>query len=161
MSDCAFVNLSSFAYKLFSSLAAEDNVLISPFSISSALALASAGATANSSCLKEFHSILNINAHEDVPLLSKHLLDSAAKDGIKLTTANGVWTKDPKPSYNSTVEKVHAAKADNLPKTYGPIDQFINKKTNGLIKNMLVGDIHPNIVGVLVNAVYFLSLIHI
>ena len=155
MSDCAFVNLSSFAYKLFSSLAAEDNVLISPLSISSALALASAGATANSSCLKEFHSVLNINAHEDIPLLSKHLLDSAAKDGIKLTTANGVWTKDLKLSYISTVEKVHDAKADILPKTYGPIDQFINEKTNGLIKDMLVGDIDPLVVGVLVNAVYF------
>lgn len=155
MSDCAFVNLSSFAYKLFSSLATEDNVLISPLSISSALALASAGATANSSCLKEFHSILNINSHEDIPALSKHLLDSATKDGIKLTTANGVWTKDLKPSYISTVEKVHYAKADILPQTYGPIDQFVNEKTNGLIKDMLVGDIDPLVVGVLVNAVYF------
>jgi serpin B len=68
---------------------------------------------------------------------------------------NGIWSKSLKESYISIIENIHKAEANELPKSYDPIDQYITKKTNGLVTNMLSGDIDPLVVAVLVNAVHF------
>ncbi len=149
----------SFAYGLFSLLttnASEPNVLVSPFSIASALGLVLAGTTIDSKCGNELSDTLNVNSHLDLPLLSSAVLESASSEpSVTLTSANGIWSRNLKSSYISTVKAKHAAEASDLPKTYGPIDQYITEKTNGLITNMLEGDIDPLVVAVLVNAVHF------
>lgn len=151
-------NISSFAYMLFSVIASsapEPNVLISPYSIASALALVMAGATIDSVCQTQIRSVLNIKNHSELPFLSNLLLSSSSS-GVELAIANGIWTNRAiKPEYIGTVEKVHGATAGALPKKYDPINEFVSKKTKGMIKDLLQGDIDPLTVAVLVNAVYF------
>lgn len=151
-------NISSFAYILFSmitSSAPEPNVLISPYSIASALALVMAGATIDSVCQTQIRSVLNIKSHSELPFLS-NLLSSSSSSGVELATANGIWTNRAiKPEYIRTVDKVHGATVSVLPKNYDPINGFVSKKTKGMIEDLLQGDIDPLTVAVLVNAVYF------
>mmetsp|Transcript_13628 Transcript_13628/g.25597 ORF Transcript_13628/g.25597 Transcript_13628/m.25597 type:complete len:408 (+) Transcript_13628:3930-5153(+) len=153
------MNLSPFAYSLFSSLAtnsSERNILISPYSIASALSLVLAGATNESICQGELKSVLGVKSHEELPLLSNTLIQSSqSQKSVSLTNANGIWSKFLKDSYVSLVGNIHSAVARDLPTTYEPINEFITDKTHGLIKNMLSGNVDPLTVAILVNAVHF------
>lgn len=85
-------------------------------------------------------------------------LDKPLHQGfVELNSANGVWLKGDSilESYQNLVETVHEAKAEGLPPTFDPINDFIETKTNGMIKGMLQGDVDPLTVAILVNAVYF------
>ena len=161
-------DLASFAYTLFSTLTGsssdESNVLISPFSIASALALILAGATIDSLCQTQLLTVLGIQSHTDIPLLSKLLLSSPKESsGVELSIANGIWTGSTsssssssiKESFVETVQKDHNAIADTLPKSYDPINKYVSDKTGGLIQDLLTGEVDPLTVAVLVNAVYF------
>lgn len=167
MSSCASFggaspDLSSFAYSLFSALTTsnyEANVLISPFSIASALALALAGATIDSICQAQLLSSLGIKNHSDVPLLSNTLLSSSSSkqaSGVELSIANGIWTKESiKASYKEVVTKQHGSIASVLTNTYDPINEYVSEKTGGMIKDLMQGPVNPLTVAVLVNAVFF------
>jgi serine protease inhibitor len=194
-------NLTSFAFNLFSTLAStttnsmmtnttttnnnnnnnnnknnnNKNVLISPISIASALALVLAGSTMDSIGQKQIQTVLQINNHSDIPLLLSDILSSSASSntitnttittntggdvgigGVDLISANGIWTTNSiKKEYIETVEKIHDAKVDVLPTTFDPINEFVEEKTQGKITDLLQGDIDPLTVAVLVNAVYF------
>jgi len=157
-SNPANMNLSFFAFNLFaalsSSLQAEDvaaNILISPYSIASALSLVLAGAS-DSQCQQELRTVLNVGSHSDIAMLTDNLTQSSV-----LTSANGIWSKNLKESYVNDVKNTHGAEASDLPTTYAPIDAFITEKTNGLLTNMLEGPVDPLTVAVLVNAVHFKS----
>jgi len=165
---CTSENISSFGYELFShisSTTSEPNILISPFSIASALALVLAGATSDSACQSEIQSALSVNSHSQIPTLSREILQSSSDtnadggggdEGIQLTSANGLWiAKSIMPSYTKIAQDVHDAKVSPLPDTFAPIDAFITAKTNSMIKNMLEGPIDPLTKAVLVNAIYF------
>jgi len=107
-------------------------------------------------CEKKLSNILNVGSHEDLPILSQTLLPSKSTgSSVSLTSANGIWSKSLKESYISTIQKVHDAEANDLPKSFDPINNYIARKTNGLVKNMLSGDVDPLTVAVLVNAVHF------
>ena len=179
----AMVNLASFGFNLFSALSksslagtstsATDNILISPYSIASALSLVLAGSTPDSVCQKQLQSVININSHEEMSTLTQNLLAAASADmttdtggpnndldpavpTVTLTSANGIWSKSLKESFVKTLQDVHHAEAVSpLPPTYDPIDAYITQHTNGLITNMLEGPIDPLVVAVLVNAVHF------
>jgi len=163
-------NLSAFGYELFlhvSKTTNEPNILISPFSIASALALVLAGATSDSTCQNEIQSALSVNSHSQIPMLSRQILQSSSDtnpdggegdegDDIQLTSANGLWmAKSIMKSYTTIAQDVHDAKVSPLPDTFAPIDAFVTAKTNGMIKNMLEGPINPLTEAVLINAVYF------
>ena len=166
-------DLASFAYTLFSTLTTspnsnasyETNVLISPFSIASALALIVAGATVDSLCQTQLLTVLGIESHIEIPLLSKLLLSSPKESsGVELSIANGIWTGSStsidgsssiKDSYVEIIRKDHNAIADVLSKTYDPINKYVSDKTGGLIQDLLSGEVDPLTVAVLVNAVYF------
>ena len=114
-----------------------------------------AGATIDSVCQTQIRSALNIKSHSELPFLS-NLLSSSSSSGVELATANGIWTNRAiKPEYIRTVDKVHGATVGVLPKKYDPINEFVSKKTKGMIEDLLQGDIDPLTVAVLVNAVYF------
>ncbi len=156
--DVNSVNLASFAFNLFSLLVTPEstNVLISPFSIASALALVLAGTTIDSICQSQIQNVLNIGHHSDLPIISNHLLQSSKASGIELESANGIWTSTSiKTGYINTIEEVHDSKVDTLPKSFDLINEFVSQKTNGMIDNLLQGDIDPLTVAVLINAVYF------
>jgi serine protease inhibitor len=151
------MNISSFAFNLFSALSAylsgeDSNILISPYSIASALSLVLAGATIGSQCQQELQSVLNISSHEDISTLTQSLTQSSA-----FTSATGIWSRDLKQSYIDVVQRTYRAEASELPRTYEPIDAYIKNKTNGLIYDMLEGPVDPSTVAVLVNAVHFKS----
>lgn len=160
-------NLSAFGYELFlhvSKTTNEPNILISPFSIASALALVLAGATSDSTCENEIQSALSVNSHSQIPTLSRQILQSSSDtnpdggegDDIQLTSANGLWmAKSIMKSYTTIAQDVHDAKVSPLPDTFAPIDAFVAAKTNGMIKNMLEGPINPLTEAILINAVYF------
>lgn len=153
------MNLSPFAYSLFSSLAtnsSDTNILISPYSIASALSLVLAGATKGSTCEEELKNVLRVNSHQELPILSESLIRSSQlQKSVSLTNANGIWSKFLKASYISLVQETHDATASDLPKTYEPINEYISNKTHGLIKDMLTGEVDPLTVAILVNAVHF------
>lgn len=178
-------DISSFAYNLFALLGTSGsngtsldtytgpNVLISPFSISSALGLLLAGATINSTCQEEIQGVLDVTSHLQLPMLTHEvlpqtsLLDNANANanangadehaGVKLTSANGIWSRDLRPSYINTITTQHNAVAEPLPANlkFDPINEYIETQTNGMLPNMLEGDIDPLTVAILVNAVHF------
>jgi serine protease inhibitor len=158
-------NLASFAYPLFAEImknTEEPNVLISPFSIASALGLVLAGTTENSNGQNEIQSTLHVNSHMDVPALSQYILKSSLDKSeeedpaVQLLSGNGIWSNQSiKPSYVDTAMNIHHATAAELPSTYEPINKFISDSTNGMITDMLSGDVDQDVVALLVNAVYF------
>lgn len=168
-------DLSQFSYSLFALLASspihkeedveskktDGNILVSPFSIASALALVLSGTTKNSLCETELQSTLSIASHKDLPLLSQTVLQSSSsgknvQNGVQFTSANGIWVKESvKSDFVETAKQLHSAVASPLPTNFDPIDSFISQKTNGHISNMLQGPIDPLTRAILVNAVYF------
>jgi len=177
-------SLSSFSFHLFSTILNSNddvvpsnsgNVLISPLSIASALALVLTGATNHSPCQTQLQSALSITSHLDMAVLHRNLMSSLQKpmhvDHVELNSANGIWIKEDQDkttsttttstildSYVNLVKEVHDASASPLPQTYQPINDYIESKTNGMISNMMEGDVDPLTVAILVNAVYFKGL---
>ena len=134
-------------------------------SIAAALALALAGTTVGSIAQTEIQSVLNIQSHSDLPLLSDIIVPTSKSKrsslGIDLSIANGIWTADGvRPEYIQTAKKVHKAVAGALPTTYDPINDFVSNQTKGMIKDILQGDIDPLTRAVLVNAIYFKGKYH-
>lgn len=153
-------DINSFSFSLFSTLvneAKESNILISPFSIASALAILLAGATVNSDCENQIMSALSVSSHSNLPALANKIFQLSSDDHlIQFTTANGIWIKDSiRDSYVVTIKEIHDAKVSVLPKTYESIDEYITQQTHGHITKMLEGDIDPLTVAIVVNAVYF------
>lgn len=173
-------SLSSFSFNLFSTIInssdvpSNSNVLISPLSIASALALVLTGATNHSPCQTQLQNALSITSHLDMAVLHRNLMSSLQKpmhvDHVELNSANGIWIKEEQDqgkttttstildSYVNLAKQVHDASAAPLPQTYEPINDYIESKTNGMISNMMEGDVDPLTVAILVNAVYFKGL---
>eukprot|EP01083_Nonionella_stella_P037434 102039_1 len=165
MMNLTLPDISSFAYSLFATLAYSGgenlaletslNILISPYSISSALGLVLAGATPNSTCQDELNNALNVTSYLQLPLLDYEVLPSIRGDGVNFTSANGIWSRDLKTSYITTVTTEFNADAGDLPNTFDPINDYIEMKTNGMIKDMMEGELNPMTVAILVNAIHF------
>ena len=163
--NCQIPDISSFSFQLFSDLTSSStasetkNILISPFSIASALAIVLAGATPQSTAQIEILSALGISSHEQIPHLLQTILQSSSStfDAVHFTSANGIWIRKDSilQSYIDTVQNDHHAIAAPLPDTFQPIDDYVSQKTNGLISNMVSGPIDPLTVALLVNAVHF------
>jgi len=165
-------SLSSFSFNLFSTLInsneinSNSNVLISPLSIASALALVLTGATNHSPCQTQLQNALSISSHLDMAVLHSNLISSLQKpmhvDHVELHSANGIWVKeDPGilDSYVNLAKQVHDASASPLPQTYKPINKYIESNTKGMISNMMEDEeVDPLTVAILVNAVYFKGL---
>jgi serpin B len=157
---CAAFSLSTFAFNLFAKLAQsgvqDTNVLISPFSIASALAMIQAGTRKDSIANVEFQSILGSSSHLEISSLSKQISSvESTSTAVQLIAANGIWSKSLRESYVKSITDDHDALAADLPSTFEPIDKFIATKTNGMLQNVVQGTIDPLTVAILVNAVFF------
>ena len=85
----------------------------------------------------------------------KALIDST-DGGVQLNMATSVWANDLKASYMNHLMREHSAEAFSLPETYGPVDDWIEAKTNGKITKLMGDDaIDPFTSALLVDAVYF------
>jgi len=134
----------------------EDNIFVSPTSISSALALAANGAEGQT--LDEMLKVLGLDqvglntANADYKTKMKKL--NTSSDTLNISIANSIWTTGGSsflPAYQDLAKNVFDAKADKA-SSVNDINGWVESKTNGKIKNILnylQSDLY------LVNAIYF------
>ncbi|MEK2646579.1 serpin family protein [Bdellovibrio sp. BCCA] len=158
---------NEFAFDLYKKVAAKDgNVFFSPYSISAALAMTSAGAKGKT--LQEMNKVLYLSAkaHDEFQSLEK---DINAAEGYKLTVANSVWVeksdsfKEPfqeivKTKYNAHFEALDFKNQPDPSRLI--INKWVEQKTQDKIKDLLPpGSIkggETDYTGlVLANAIYF------
>jgi serine protease inhibitor len=158
---------NSFAFDIFTK-AIEDsqdsqNLMISPLSISSALSMSMNGANGPTrDALLEALRISGITPsiiNDSYKNLTKALLSVDKR--VSISIANSVWTENnfvvKKPFINILTEFYDAESESfdvNDPSATRKINNWIEGKTNGLIKNM-VDKLDNNTVMLLINAIYF------
>jgi len=60
-----------------------------------------------------------------------------------------------KPSFVSLIQSLHGSEAAPLGTSYAPINAWVAEKTEGRIRELFTGSPSPDIVAVLVSAVFF------
>lgn len=125
----------------------EGNVLISPLSVHTSLAMVKDGATIGSDNLAEMKQVLgppsSIDSSDDDP-------------DVKLTIANSIWANGLRQSFIETIKKDHDGEAKPLPVHYNTINDWVEDNTNGMITDLLPDEKIPfDVVALLVNAVFF------
>lgn len=155
-----------FAFEIFRevcSLSEEENIMISPLSVSYALGMACNGAAGTT--LDAFYDVLHFNnltkaeINESYKDLTEQLIQ--LDEQVKFTIANSVWYKigfDVLSEFINTCQDYFDAVVNGLnfadPASVDIINQWIEEKTNGKICGML-DYIPPDAVMYLINAVYF------
>ena len=141
----------------------DDNVFISPFSISTALSMTLNGAKGETQ--KEMMNTLKYNGWDIDKLNSayKNLLEvlPSLDDKVKMSIANSIWYRNTVtilPEFLNVNESNYLAEIKpedfNDPQTLENINGWIENKTEGKIKNVL-DNINPNTIMFLINAIYF------
>lgn len=134
----------------------EDNIFVSPTSISSALTLAANGAEGQT--LEEMLKVLGLDrvglntANADYKTKMKKL--NTSSDTLNISIANSIWTTGGSsflPAYKELALNNFDAKADKAD-SVNDINSWVESKTNGKIKNIL-DSLQSNLY--LVNAIYF------
>lgn len=156
---------SRFALDLFHQLQKKDdpNQFYSPYSIHQALSMAMNGNEGD--VLEEFIRVLRFEgmsleeANKASKSLTKFLLELDPK--VRLSIANAIWYKQGftvNPNFAETVRNTFSAEVAGLdmanPQSVNVINNWIERNTQGLIKDML-DPIPSNAVMYLVNAIYF------
>jgi serpin B len=156
---------NDFAFDIFRRVSqnAESNIIISPLSISVALSMAVNGAN-NETRTAMLNALLtgsetpeSINkAYQD---LTKALLNIDKR--VLISLANSMWIEDNFPvkkDFKDILTEYYSAEGRsfdiNDSSVPGEVNNWIENKTNGLIKNMLES-LDPQTAMLLVNAIYF------
>jgi serine protease inhibitor len=158
---------NTFAFDIFKSLlgnsAESENIIISPLSISCALSMTLNGA--NGSTRDAMLEALRLND------LTPELINGSYKDlsdallnvdkRVLISIANSVWSEknfEVKIPFKNILTDYYNAESKSFditdPVAYQEINNWIEEKTNGLIKTML-SNLDDNTVMLLVNAIYF------
>ena len=150
---------------LMHKLYADRNILISPFSIFSALDMVYLGAAGETK--EEFERVLGFEPGIDVPSSMRLYLDSVSPKANRLEVANSAWFEKEFKVYRSYEEMVRdflysevfrkdfIHDYDNVRKE---INRWVEQKTHDKIKDLLPPrSLSPQTRAVLVNAVYFLG----
>ncbi len=158
------LSIGRFGLDLYRSLYTPDeNLIISPLSLYTALAMLYSGADGQSAQqLADAMYIPEGDFHAAMRELQLYLL--APRDDTKLLTANSVWLRD---SFAGDVSqnfldnnaanyaaRIEALDFDN-PAAKDTINGWVEKNTNGLIQKVIENDIDPAIMLYLINTVYF------
>jgi len=171
---------NAFACDLYAQLKGDDsgareNLFFSPFSVSSALAMACAGAKGDTAAQmqKALHfsdaqknKNTNANVHASFAALLKHFDDVQRAGTVQLAIANSLWPqKDARTpllkSYLALVKQNYGVKITPVdfvraePKARAQINRWVAEKTHGKIQDIIGNPIDPLTRLVLVNAVYF------
>ncbi|HHY63900.1 MAG TPA: serpin family protein [Clostridiaceae bacterium] len=158
---------NQFAFDIFKALNEEDsenNIFISPMSISSALAMAYNGAEGSTKEAMEkalgFSGIDRVLVNEGFKNLFLYL--KKVDKEIDLSIANSIWIKKGEKINKDFIknnEQKFNAKVSELdfsdPGSVDVINKWISKETKGKIEKMLNPPIDPLVVMYLVNAIYF------
>jgi serine protease inhibitor len=158
---------NSFAFDIFRTIinnnGENENVILSPLSISSALSMAMNGAAGETR-----DSILNALRLEGI---TPEAINNSYKDlteslltvdkRVKITIANSVWTEDDfivKQAFTDILKNYYNAESESFdiddPETPTRVNKWIEDNTNGLIKNM-IDKLESNTIMLLINAIYF------
>lgn len=143
----------------------EKNILISPFSVSSALSMMANGADNNT--LKEMEDVLGgskLSIDDINEYMSYFLSKTPDTDGKRLIVSNSLWCKDadyfkPLDSFLETDKKYYNAEVyktnfDN--ETVNDINSWVNKNTNGMIPTAVrKSDFNEFTRMALINTLYF------
>ena len=161
---------AKFALDLYAKLAAENsgNVFVSPYSVSTALAMTWAGALGDTA--EKMGNVLHYPSNSDavhpgVGALMRELESRTGVKGVRLGVANRLYgnTGEPfRPEFLALVDKCYAGGLERVNFAGDPegsrknINNWVEKKTEDRIKDLLVrGDITPMTKLALVNAIYF------
>ena len=142
---------NQFAIELYKKLTQgkNDNAFLSPYSISSALAMTYAGARNNTA--QEMAQVLHFKPkqlNQDYKMLTEHFKNINRK-GLELSIANALWgekTQPFLPAYLSLNQKYYQAKLENLnfkqqsERSRLIINKWVEGKTNKKIKNLIPKD---------------------
>ena len=152
---------NSFAFELFKNVFATDkNTFISPYSISSALAMTYGGARNETELQmsKVLHYDLNqTNTHQGFFELNSTLGKLSNDSTINLSIANALWKDEHwgfKQDYLDLAKRFYDASIFPLTGAK-PINDWADKKTNGKIKEIVKDSDLANVRLVLTNAIYF------
>lgn len=150
-----------FSLDIFKRIDEEENTLISPLSIISALAMTANGAEKNTRAQME--EVFGTDIRSLNEYLYTYQADLPTSDKYKVSLANSIWFKD---TANLTVEdgflqtnkdyynaEVYHAPFDDSTKK--DINSWVNKKTDGQIKEVLSEKLPENSVLYLINALSF------
>jgi serpin B len=158
---------NSFAFDIFRKIldnAGEtENIIISPLSISYALSMTLNGA--NGTTRDAMLEALRVNGitPEEINNSYKDLTDAllSVDKRVLMNIANSVWTKNNfavKEAFIKILEDYYGAESKQFdiddPTAPDKINAWIEKETNGLIKDM-VEKLNDNTVMLLINAIYF------
>ncbi|MBE9916310.1 serpin family protein [Paenibacillus donghaensis] len=150
--------------KLAPAVGQGQNLILSPYSIFTALALAYNGADGQTA--KEMAQALGVQQlRKDQISAAFHTLQTLLEDagsGVRLNTANSVWYQrggSMKDSFVGTARKSYGAEIRDADfqnkKTLNEINDWVSKHTNGKIPSILDQLPAPETLAVLLNAVYF------
>ncbi|HNR88331.1 MAG TPA: serpin family protein [Spirochaetota bacterium] len=161
---------TQFALALYKSLVVPGkNLVVSPYSVSTSLAMTSMGAWGKT--LQEMHRALRLSMNSEAIHGSFAVLADALEQrsgaGVRLTIANGIWLNkglEVKKQFLTSAERSYKARADqldfsgNAESSRREINEWISKKTAGRIAGLLPpGSVSPATSLVLANALYFLG----
>ncbi|WP_428236077.1 serpin family protein [Gracilimonas sp.] len=157
----------SFGFNVFKSTVASDsseNIFISPLSISVALGMTMNGAEGETfEQMREtlaFQGLSQEEINQGYQSLIKLLTEADPK--VKMQIANSVWSRAGFPveeSFTNTLGEYFDATTRELdfddPKSVDVINDWVKGNTNGLIEKIIDGQIPPEMVMYLINAIYF------
>ena len=159
---------TAFALDLYSRLkATPGNLFFSPYSISSCLAMTSAGARGDTE--KQMNAVLHLGegqkVHEGFRELQAQLLEAGKRQGIQLNIANSLWLQK---SYDSRrafldlaqsnygAKLTHADFVGHAEQARNEVNHWVAQETRDKIQNILgPGSVGPATRLVLANAIYF------
>lgn len=158
---------NSFAFDIFSQImknaGENENVMISPLSISSALSMTLNGASGTTRTAMMEALRLNGISVDEINNSYKNLTEAllSVDKRVLMTIANSVWTENDfavKQAFIDILTTYYNAESRsfdiNDSSTPDKINSWIEDKTNGLIKEM-VDRLEDNTVMLLINAIYF------
>ncbi len=164
--DSAIVEKTNdFGFNLYKNLASSnENIMISPVSVSLALEMAYNGADGKTK--EDMAKALNIQGIELEALNKNNLallyLLTTADPEIRVDIANSIWMHQEfefSETFLNTVIKDYQAEAQTLdfsdPKSVDTINKWVKEKTQDAIEDIVVPPIDPQTIMFLINAVYF------
>ncbi|XP_055918334.1 uncharacterized protein LOC129950417 [Eupeodes corollae] len=153
---------------LFNSVSNQDenkNIIMSPFSIQSALTLLYMGAEGDTA--KEFENVLHYNSSNKIETAARYSkilksISSANNGTMQIQSANRIYTRfELVPKFNEIAEAYFQAEAEMVDfklreETAKKINTFVEENTNNKIKNLISpNSIDDTTTAMLVNAIYF------
>ncbi len=167
-------NNAEFAFDLYARLAKRDgNLIFSPYSISSALAMTYGGARGDTSAQMEKtlrFSLKPERLHPAFADLSTRMMRSGNRDGGQLLVANALWGQQGYPirddflalthdDYHAEMKELDFTNDKDREVARQTINHWVEQKTQEMIKELLKpGVLDSDSKLVLVNAIYFHSL---